>query len=153
MSKEACKVVIYLTQIQVLEVWAVQPSVHSQICCYHGGLLEGMWRINAGMLPIDQSELKRTQNRHLLLWIGWFISHNIQSVQTKFIDQVEMQTTLENIGKQVHNSVLLFKPVVCMNNRMSVCGTCTDLWCYELTMQHAVSYLSDMESMFHLCLL
>jgi len=50
MSKEACKVVIYFTQIQVLEVRAVQPSVYSQICCYHGGLLEGMWRINAGML-------------------------------------------------------------------------------------------------------
>jgi len=39
-----------LTQIQVLEVRDVQPSVYSQICCYHGGLLEGMWRINAGML-------------------------------------------------------------------------------------------------------
>jgi len=50
MSKEACKVVIYFTQNQVLEVWAVQPSVYSQICCYYGGLLEGMWRINAGML-------------------------------------------------------------------------------------------------------
>ena len=99
---------------------------------------------------IDQSELKRTQNRHLLLWIGWFISHNIQSVQTKFIDQVEMQTTLENIGKQVY-----------VHDSYSVVWTC----CLHKWLTCSCSKLGNMNGpacnlvplwygiLFHLCLL
>ena len=43
----------------------------------------------------------------------------MQSAQTKFMDQVEMQATLENIGKQVHNYhdyPIVQSNIACMND-------------------------------------